>query len=297
MPLHRTVRSSQAALRNQFNAKSRLTHPRARDSIFQLSTPRRTYGSGPNPTPGRSPLKVWPFIAITLVGTGSYTLMKSPMPAIAPPKSHPQISSPAKDTPTFSPDNVSVIFVLGGPGSGKGTQCEKIVRDYGFTHLSAGDLLRAEQDRPDSEFGNMIKEYIRDGKIVPMEVTVQLLENAMTEDIKQHDGKGKFLIDGFPRKMDQALHFEASVCPSKSTLFFDCPEDVMLARLLNRGKTSGRTDDNEESIKKRFKTFVDTSMPVVDYFETKGKLVKILAVRSPDEVYQEVRRVLRSLGF
>lgn len=71
----------------------------------------------------------------------------------------------------------------------------------------------------------------------------------------------------------------------------------MLARLLNRGKTSGRTDDNEESIKKRFKTFVDTSMPVVDYFETKGKLVKILAVRSPDEVYQEVRRVLRSLGF
>lgn len=118
------------------------------------------------------------------------------MPAIAPPKSHPQISSPAKDTPTFSPDNVSVIFVLGGPGSGKGTQCEKIVRDYGFTHLSAGDLLRAEQDRPDSEFGNMIKEYIRDGKIVPMEVTVQLLENAMTEDIKQHDGKGKFLIDG-----------------------------------------------------------------------------------------------------
>ncbi|KAA6412132.1 MAG: UMP-CMP kinase [Lasallia pustulata] len=219
------------------------------------------------------------------------------MPAIAPPKSHPQISSPAKDTPTFSPDNVSVIFVLGGPGSGKGTQCEKIVRDYGFTHLSAGDLLRAEQDRPHSEFGNMIKEYIRDGKIVPMEVTVQLLENAMTDDIKQHDGKGKFLIDGFPRKMDQALHFEASVCPSKSTLFFDCPEDVMLARLLNRGKTSGRTDDNEESIKKRFKTFVDTSMPVVDYFETKGKLVKILAVRSPDEVYQEVRRVLRSLGF
>lgn len=93
--------------------------------------------------------------------------------------------------------------MLGGPGSGKGTQCANLVRDYGFTHLSAGDLLRAEQDRPDSEFGNMIKEYIREGTIVPMEVTVQLLENAMTEVVERGEnegregkGKGKFLIDG-----------------------------------------------------------------------------------------------------
>jgi len=86
-----------------------------------------------------------------------------------------------------------VIFVLGGPGAGKGTQCANLVRDYGFTHLSAGDLLRAEQDREGSEFGQMIKEYIREGKIVPMEVTVQLLENAMMDKNK---GLGRFLIDG-----------------------------------------------------------------------------------------------------
>lgn len=86
-----------------------------------------------------------------------------------------------------------MIFVLGGPGAGKGTQCANIVRDYGFMHLSAGDLLRAEQDREGSEFGDMIKQYIKEGKIVPMEVTVQLLENA----IKDHnDGEGRFLIDG-----------------------------------------------------------------------------------------------------
>ena len=118
------------------------------------------------------------------------------MPAIAPPADKLQLSSPQKDTPTFSPSDVSVIFVLGGPGAGKGTQCAYLVRDYGFTHLSAGDLLRAEQDRPDSEFGSMIKDYIRDGKIVPMEVTVQLLENAMTEDINEKNGNGRFLIDG-----------------------------------------------------------------------------------------------------
>jgi UMP-CMP kinase len=175
----------------------------------------------------------------------------------------PQLPAPKKDTPTFSPKNVTVLFVLGGPGAGKGTQCANLVRDYHFTHLSAGDLLRAEQDRPGSEFGDLIKDYIKDGKIVPMEVTVQLLENAIQDVVKDSEGgKGKFLIDGFPRKMDQALKFEETVCPSRFVLFFDCPEEEMQKRLLNRGKTSGRTDDNAESIKKRFKVFEETSMPV-----------------------------------
>ena len=118
------------------------------------------------------------------------------MPAISAPDDKPRISSPHKDTPTFSPSEVSVIFVLGGPGAGKGTQCAFLVRDYGFTHLSAGDLLRAEQDRPESEFGSMIKDHIKEGTIVPMEVTVQLIENAITEDIKEKNGNGRFLIDG-----------------------------------------------------------------------------------------------------
>ena len=117
------------------------------------------------------------------------------MPAIERSDS-PQLAAPPKDTPTFSPSDVIVVFVLGGPGSGKGTQCAKLIRDYGFSHLSAGDLLRAEQEREGSEFGSMIKEYIREGTIVPMEVTVQLLENAMNDHIKAKGGKGKFLIDG-----------------------------------------------------------------------------------------------------
>ncbi|KAL8768103.1 MAG: hypothetical protein Q9209_005566 [Squamulea sp. 1 TL-2023] len=222
------------------------------------------------------------------------------MPAIPPPADNPKLAPPEKDTPTFSPDHISVIYVLGGPGAGKGTQCANLVRDYGFKHLSAGDLLRAEQDRPDSQFGNMIKEYIADGKIVPMEVTVQLLENAMTDEInnKQWQSTDKrFLIDGFPRKMDQALKFEESVCPSKFTLFFDCPEDVMQERLIDRGKTSGRADDNAESIKKRFRTFVETSMPVVDYFEKGGKVVKVNAAQGPDVIYEDVKKRMTERGF
>jgi UMP-CMP kinase len=116
------------------------------------------------------------------------------MPAIESPDDHPRLLQPSKDIPAFSPSTISVIFVLGGPGAGKGTQCANLVRDYGFQHLSAGDLLRAEQARPSSEFGELIKSYIKDGKIVPMEVTVALLENAMRDRIEK--GNTKFLIDG-----------------------------------------------------------------------------------------------------
>ncbi|KAI9841469.1 MAG: bifunctional uridylate/adenylate kinase [Sclerophora amabilis] len=285
---------------------------------FHFYTPkqlraRRAYSTShpppppPPPPPRRrsSPLRVWPFIFITLAGSSSYILLVRARadPMSAPDPNAPSLPSPSKPHPTFSPEDVTVVFVLGGPGSGKGTQCAKLVSDYGFTHLSAGDLLREEQDRPGSEFGELIRNNIKEGIIVPMEVTVSLLENAMTETL-EHKGdgvgreKGRFLIDGFPRKMDQALHFEASVCPSRLTLFFDCPEDVMLTRLLDRGKTSGRSDDNIDSIKKRFRVFVDTSMPVVEHFDHESKVIKVDATKSPDDVYAVVKEGLgKRLGL
>lgn len=116
-------------------------------------------------------------------------------PPTNPDKELANLPAPNREKPLYSPEEATVIFVLGGPGSGKGTQCAKLVKDFGFKHLSAGDLLREEQDRPGSEFGEMIKEYIKDGKIVPMEVTIQLLENAIT-DTKKKDDNHQFLIDG-----------------------------------------------------------------------------------------------------
>ncbi|TVY19124.1 Uridylate kinase [Lachnellula arida] len=111
---------------------------------------------------------------------------------------------------------------------------------------------------------------------------------------KSEGGRGKFLIDGFPRQMDQALKFEESVCPAKFVLFFDCPEQEMQRRLLDRGKTSGRSDDNADSIKKRFKTFVETSMPVVDYFDGQGRVVKVVATKTPEQVYKETKEKLEA---
>lgn len=187
----------------------------------------------------------------------------------------------------FDPKHTTVVFVLGGPGAGKGTQCQSLVKDYAFVHLSAGDLLRSEQQREGSEYGALIKEYITEGRIVPMQVTIKLLENAMTAAVKATNAT-RFLVDGFPRQLDQAYKFDESVCPSSLVLFLTCPEHVLLERLLERGKTSGRDDDNVESIRKRFQTFISTSMPVVDYYRAQGKVVDIDSSKSVEAVYADI---------
>jgi len=190
----------------------------------------------------------------------------------------------------LSKDDMTVVFVLGGPGVGKGTQCEMLVKDFGFVHLSAGDLLREEQQRPDSEVGELIRNYIKEGKIVPMEITIGLLEKAMIEI-----DSNRFLIDGFPRKLDQALAFEKEIVESTFTIYFECSEEVMLQRLLKRGETSGRIDDNVESIKKRFKTFLETSYPVVEHYKKLGKVKTIPSEDGVDEVYARVKPIFSEL--
>ncbi|XLS46527.1 hypothetical protein HN51_020885 [Arachis hypogaea] len=180
--------------------------------------------------------------------------------------------------------NPTIVFVLGGPGSGKGTQCANIVQHYGYTHLSAGDLLRAEI-KSGSENGTMIQNMIKEGKIVPSEVTIKLLQRAMEES-----GKDKFLIDGFPRNEENRAAFEKVTGMEPSfVLFFDCPEEEMERRLLSRNQ--GREDDNIETIRKRFKVFLESSLPVISYYDAKGKVRKIDAARSVEEVFATVKAI------
>ncbi|KAG2079172.1 UMP-CMP kinase [Suillus decipiens] len=194
-------------------------------------------------------------------------------------------------SPVFDAQKVTVIYVLGGPGAGKGTQCSKLVNAFGFCHLSAGDLLREEQNREGSQYGEMIRTYIREGNIVPSHVTMKLLENAMTEEMKKKtgdgwgDGKGRFLIDGFPRKLDQAIGFDETVCLASLVIFFNTSEDVMLRRLLERAKTSGREDDNVATIRKRFRTYNEQTMPVIEHYRTLGKVAEIDSTAAVKEVY------------
>ncbi|ORX48184.1 hypothetical protein BCR36DRAFT_329858 [Piromyces finnis] len=184
----------------------------------------------------------------------------------------------------------NIVFVLGGPGSGKGTQCDKIIKDYKFAHFSVGDLLRDEVKKG-SEVGQLVDNLMKEGKIVPSEITFKLLKNALLNN----KGAPGYLIDGFPRSLEQALEFENSICKSDATLFFNCPLDILEQRLLERGKTSGRADDNIDTIKKRFKTFEETSMPVIDYYKKKNQCEEIDSTDTIDNVYKKVKEFLDKL--
>jgi len=183
-----------------------------------------------------------------------------------------------------------VVFVLGGPGAGKGTQCENITNDFDFLHLSAGDLLRAERQNKDSKNGQLIETYIKEGKIVPVEITVQLLLDAM-----EASESSCFLVDGFPRNADN-LDGWNNVVGDKAVvlgcLFFDCPESVMETRLLERGKSSGRSDDNIDSIRARFHTYQNETRPIIDHFDAEEKCFKVVSDRPVLQVYQETKDLL-----
>ncbi|EAN93509.1 putative adenylate kinase [Trypanosoma cruzi] len=186
-----------------------------------------------------------------------------------------------------------VFFFLGGPGSGKGTACDYLVKEFGFTHFSAGDLLREASKSNKSDVEKKIAEIIRMGNIVPSEITVELLSNAIAE----HPNPRGYIIDGFPRKMDQALMFEEGIAPAKGIFYFDCHEETMEARVLHRAKEgSGRDDDDIEVLRRRFRTNVELCMPVVERYKAENRLHTIDANRSREEVYGDVKRVMLQLG-
>ncbi len=137
-----------------------------------------------------------------------------------------------------------------------------------------GDLLR-EEVAAKTDLGKELDGLMREGKIVPLETTLRLLRVALLRSFQEHPLLRGFLIDGFPRQMDQALAFEKSIGACGSVLFFDASEEVMQERLLKRGETSGRADDNLVTIQKRFKTFREQSMPVVEHYGQQNKLVKV----------------------
>lgn len=202
-----------------------------------------------------------------------------------------------------------VAFVLGGPGSGKGTQCKLICEEFGFKHLSAGDLLRAERNLPDSQYGEMIERHIQEGRIVPVEVTCSLLEKAMVEhcgrlassakettnDAGSDNLRGKFLIDGFPRNEDNLQGWTRQLAEKVEVmfvLFLDCPHDVCIKRCLDRGQQgSNRSDDNEVSLRKRLVTYTKDTMPIIEHYRGLNLLRKIDATKTPEEVYSEVRKL------
>lgn len=193
------------------------------------------------------------------------------------------------------PAKPTVLFVLGGPGVGKGTQCAKIIEAFSqWAHISAGDCLRAERNNPASKDGETINAAIKEGKIVPVAITVKLIMKAMEDEQKK--GKTCFLIDGFPRNMDNVKGWEENVGDKANVygcLFYDASEEEMVKRLMGRGQ--GRDDDNMEVIKKRFTTYVGETMPIVEVFKGRSQLKQINGMTSVEEVWAETKKYIEGI--
>jgi UMP-CMP kinase len=187
----------------------------------------------------------------------------------------------------------NVVFVLGGPGAGKGTMCELAESQLGWMHLSMGELLRAER-KAGGPTAATIEEFMTAGKLVPNAIMVSLLKNTM-ETVTRTTGKKNFLLDGFPRSMEnlegwREVFGEEADLPKM--LSFECPFEVLEKRILGRARYSGRKDDNIESIKNRFETFKAETLPVVEFFMSKDKCLEIDTSLERQAVYDLVSQNL-----
>ncbi|XP_008169504.2 adenylate kinase isoenzyme 5 isoform X1 [Chrysemys picta bellii] len=174
----------------------------------------------------------------------------------------------------------NIIFVVGGPGSGKGTQCEQLAQKYGFTHLSTGDLLRRELTSS-SERSKLIKDIMECGELVPGDIVLALLKEAMIARLG--DTKG-FLIDGYPWDVKQVEEFECKIGEPKLVLCLDCSTETMSSRLLKRSQCT----DDAEAVLKQMDTYYQATEPVIAYYEKKTQLCKINAEGTPEEVFLQV---------
>jgi len=180
------------------------------------------------------------------------------------------------------------LILFGPPGSGKGTQSEKIVDRFGLIHLSTGNLLRQEiHDR--TPLGLEAKNFMDKGQLVPDEVVIGMIDTCLE---KHPEAKG-FLFDGFPRTIAQAKALDGLLSLKKTTickvLALEVTEDELVKRLLKRGETSGRTDDTDEAvIRKRFNVYKAETEPVAAHYHAQNKLERILGEGSVDDIFQKI---------
>ncbi|XP_014295918.1 adenylate kinase isoenzyme 1 [Microplitis demolitor] len=187
---------------------------------------------------------------------------------------------------------MKTIWVIGGPGCGKGTQCSKIIDKYGLLHISSGDLLR-EEVASGSSRGASLQDLMSKGLFVPTDVVLSLIKERMDKARQDGSTKTGFLIDGYPRELEQGLQFEKDVCPVDLILFFDVKNDTMKTRLLGRAAVSQRADDNEETIVKRIEIFNEKNNKIVEHY--KDKVVRINAEGTIDGIFSEASKALEPL--
>jgi adenylate kinase len=206
------------------------------------------------------------------------------------------------------------ILILGAPGAGKGTQSDIISKKLNIPHISTGDILRKEISQG-TELGKKVKEYVESGRLVPDEIIADILLNELKNDVY----KNGYILDGFPRNIDQAKILENKGISFDKVVLIDTSEDEVLKRLSGRrvcekcgavyniyynkpkidgicdncgGKLIQRDDDKEDVVKRRFEVFYNQTMPVIKYYEEKGILIKVNGNKSLDDIKSEIFKLL-----
>lgn len=184
------------------------------------------------------------------------------------------------------------IVLFGPPGAGKGTQSAKLIEKYGLVHLSTGDILRAER-KAGTILGKRANDYIEKGELVPDEVVIGMVANKINE----FPGSKGFIFDGFPRTTAQGKALDEMLVslghPIDKMIALEVDEDELTKRLLLRGETSGRADDQDEAtIRNRFKVYNDETLPLKDYYMDQGKYIGVNGMNNIDEVFEDLCKEL-----
>ena len=179
-----------------------------------------------------------------------------------------------------------VVFVIGGPGSGKGTQCAKIKDEFKYNHMSTGDVLRTVVKEKKAPGWQELEADMKEGKLISSQKLISFVKVGIVASTNK-----KILLDGFPRNkenLDEWNKQMKDVADVVAVVYFELADEVMKERLL--GRNEGRADDNEETIAKRISTFNQETKPVIDAYEKEGKVIKIDASKSVDDVFAEVKQ-------
>lgn len=187
------------------------------------------------------------------------------------------------------------IVLFGKPGAGKGTQAEFLKGRYNLTHLSTGDIFRFNI-KNDTDLGKLAKTYMDKGDLVPDEVTIKMLQS----EVDKNPESAGFLFDGFPRTISQAQALDAFLATKDqeitATIALDADDEVLVERLLERGKTSGRADDqDEEKIRNRYQEYNEKTAPLIDYYNQQGKFYSVNGIGAIVEITERLSQVIESL--
>lgn len=193
------------------------------------------------------------------------------------------------------------IIIFGAPGSGKGTQSDKIIAEFGVAHISTGDVLRSEISAQ-TELGKTASKYIQEGKLVPDGLIIDMLAKKLDKLIKEiTTSEGNVLpgviFDGFPRTIAQAEALDKMLEERGEkvsvVIGLEVDDEELIKRIVERGKTSGRADDNAETAKKRLQTYYAQTLPLKKFYENQGKYVKIKGVGTIDGIYADIRAAIK----